>query len=257
MIQERLILSPGFLLGLAILAGNDFFWKSLYHNWLTGKLSDFAGLWSISLFTIAIVRMPPRFVILSWGIVFLLWKSSYSQPLIDFWNQAGLPTVERIADPTDYIAITTLPLALIYARKRQALASLELAWLRRGAIITTIGLSLFFFTATSFVGDHVCCGEKYQFNISKSEFLSRLRKTTAQDISHVEKLSNEDGDWYSFYLKEDYCGRKVNVNIRIKEQANTTHVSVAYILYNCKQENDSFVRQRFEKEIIEPIKAAT
>ena len=259
MIQERLILSPGFLLGLAILAGNDFLWKAHYHNWLTGKLSDFAGLWSITLLTFAIVKIRPRWVILFWAISFLFWKSLYSQPLIDSWNQTGLPTIGRVVDLTDLTAIFILPIAFIYARKRQRLASLKLAWiLRRAAILSTLSLSLFLFTATQFVGDHVCCDGNYEFKMSKAKFLDQLSKTTAHDISYSEKMSDKNGEWYSFYLQGNYCEKGVHVNIQLREQDSMTYVRIAYIYYNCKQgSDDSFVQQRFEKEIIEPIKVAS
>ena len=39
--------SPGFLVALAVLLANDLWWKAAYDNWLTGKLSDFAGLFVV------------------------------------------------------------------------------------------------------------------------------------------------------------------------------------------------------------------
>ena len=45
-----ILLSPGFIIATVLLVVNDFFLKPVYHNWLTGKLSDFAGLFMFSLF---------------------------------------------------------------------------------------------------------------------------------------------------------------------------------------------------------------
>ncbi len=48
--QLQILLSPEFLIGLLLLLMNDFVFKELFHNWLTGKLSDFAGLFIFPLF---------------------------------------------------------------------------------------------------------------------------------------------------------------------------------------------------------------
>jgi hypothetical protein len=40
--RARVFRSPGFLIAVAILVTNDFVLKNLFHNWLTGKLSDVA-----------------------------------------------------------------------------------------------------------------------------------------------------------------------------------------------------------------------
>lgn len=45
-----ILVSPGFLLCLCLLLLNDFILKSEFHNALTGKLSDFAGLFIFPLF---------------------------------------------------------------------------------------------------------------------------------------------------------------------------------------------------------------
>src|SRR3989442_14409237 len=39
--------SPGFLAALAVLLANDLWWKPAFGNWLTDKLSDFAGLFVV------------------------------------------------------------------------------------------------------------------------------------------------------------------------------------------------------------------
>ena len=42
--------SPAFITALALLVVNDFALKGLFHNALTGKVSDFAGLFALTLF---------------------------------------------------------------------------------------------------------------------------------------------------------------------------------------------------------------
>ena len=56
--NKHIFTSYGFNITLAILLLNDFILKDLYGNWLTGKLSDFAGLFVFSLFFSAYFITP-------------------------------------------------------------------------------------------------------------------------------------------------------------------------------------------------------
>jgi hypothetical protein len=103
-----------FIAALGLLLLNDYYWKAAYHNWFTGKISDFAGLFVLSVFLI--VLWPERKVSIAWaiGVIFFVWKSSISQPAVDLWNALPLMTVGRTIDYTDLIAITVLPVAVFY-----------------------------------------------------------------------------------------------------------------------------------------------
>lgn len=104
--------SAWFIAALALLLLNDYYLKGAYHNWITGKLSDFAGLFVLSVFLVAI--WPQRKGTIAWGIgmMFLIWKSPFSQPAIDYWNAFQLIRVERTIDYTDLMAVTILPVVL-------------------------------------------------------------------------------------------------------------------------------------------------
>lgn len=43
-IKATFLLHPVFVISLFVFITNDFYWKYTYANWLTGKLSDVAGL---------------------------------------------------------------------------------------------------------------------------------------------------------------------------------------------------------------------
>jgi TRAP-type mannitol/chloroaromatic compound transport system permease small subunit len=51
----QLLLHPVFILSLACLLLNDFYWKYEYHNWFTGKLSDLTGLFVLISFSCSIL----------------------------------------------------------------------------------------------------------------------------------------------------------------------------------------------------------
>lgn len=108
--------SYGFNIALAILLLNDFILKDLYGNWLTGKLSDFAGLFVFSLFFIAFFSKYRQVVLYVTGILFIFWKSPFSQPSINFWNSLSIFSIQRVVDYTDLFALLVLPLAGLYSK---------------------------------------------------------------------------------------------------------------------------------------------
>ena len=64
------------------------YWKYEYNNWLTGKLSDFAGLFVLSVFLSAFFYRHTLSVYIGIAIFFIWWKSPLSQPLIDLLNRS-------------------------------------------------------------------------------------------------------------------------------------------------------------------------
>src|SRR5438128_688958 len=93
-----LLRSPLLLGAVGVLLLNDFVLKAAFHNWLTGKLSDVAGLAAVTLFCCA---LWPRHV---WTIgcavaaLFVWWKSPLSQPALDMMNGFAPWHVSRTVD---------------------------------------------------------------------------------------------------------------------------------------------------------------
>lgn len=104
--------SGWFIAALALLLLNDYYLKATFHNWITGKLSDFAGLFVLSIFLVTVWPERKGFIAVLAGFAFLFWKSSLSQPAIDWWNALPLMKVARTVDYTDLMAISILPIAL-------------------------------------------------------------------------------------------------------------------------------------------------
>ncbi|MDQ3688416.1 MAG: hypothetical protein M3430_22875 [Acidobacteriota bacterium] len=115
----HLLSSPGFLLGLSLLLVNDFLFKHLFHNWLTGKLSDFAGLFIFPIFWTALAVRWKKTIYSLTALSFIFWKSMYSQPLIDWWNMLHLFTMHRVVDMTDLLASLSLPFSYLYCQQLQ------------------------------------------------------------------------------------------------------------------------------------------
>ena len=102
-----------FLVCLLLLLLNDFCFKSAYHNWLTGKLSDFCGLFVFAWFWTVFFPNRKRIVFFSIALLFVLWKSPFSQPFIDCFSQYAFP-IYRAVDLTDLLALSVLPVAFFY-----------------------------------------------------------------------------------------------------------------------------------------------
>jgi hypothetical protein len=103
--------SPAFIASVALLAANDFALKSLFHNALTGKLSDFAGLFALTLFVATLWPRHRRRAAFAIATAFTVWKTSYAEPVIEALNAVAPFTFGRTVDLTDLIAVPMIPLA--------------------------------------------------------------------------------------------------------------------------------------------------
>lgn len=109
--RSLFLLNYVFLTGLIVLALNDHFLKEVYGNWLTGKLSDFAGVLILPLFLAYVFNTRSRVVIVATVLFFAYWKSPFSQGLIDGINATGLIYYGRVVDYSDLLAFVVLPLS--------------------------------------------------------------------------------------------------------------------------------------------------
>lgn len=102
--------SLSFIICLILLMLNDFYLKTAFHNILTGKLSDFCGLFIFPIFWSVFFPKRKLAVFVLTGLLFIYWKSSYSSIFIDFFSSYFLP-IQRVVDYTDLLALMVLPLA--------------------------------------------------------------------------------------------------------------------------------------------------
>ena len=100
--------SPSFLLAVALLLLNDWVLKDAVGNWLTGKLSDFAGLFAFALFWGALVPGYRRAAVGLTAVAFMVWKSPLSADLLAVWNAMGIWPLQRVVDYTDWLALSAL-----------------------------------------------------------------------------------------------------------------------------------------------------
>jgi len=115
-IDQRFICNPLFFIALIILLVNDHYFKLIYGNWWTGKISDFTGMIVLPLVLCYFSRKIITNLIFS-GLLFVFWKSHISQEVIDFYNAFAIIQISRVVDYTDLIALFSLPFVYWYARK--------------------------------------------------------------------------------------------------------------------------------------------
>ncbi len=199
--------NPYFLISLVSLVTNDLFLKDEYHNWLTGKISDFAGIFVFTYFFR--VLLPNRSVIIgvSISLAFALWKSPYSQGFIDAFSNALFP-INRIVDMSDLIALTAIPWACTV--KLEGMPNARVASLPVGV------LTILSFCATSvprpsvrfempeyllFKKLNVDVNQDYP-NTLQSYTLDTLQVIAVEEIEVDSRVAFED-DYYHYTILKD------------------------------------------------------
>jgi len=130
-IKASLLFHPMFFISLFLLLANDFYWKQEYHNWLTGKLSDFSGLIVLPVFCFVLLPKTSRkIILLACGAFFVWWKSALSQPVIAIINGNLHWPVQRVVDYSDLFAMAVLPFTLQMKPKALAFHHLTFAGLK-------------------------------------------------------------------------------------------------------------------------------
>jgi hypothetical protein len=130
-------------LSVALLILNDHFFKEAYPNWLTGKLSDFSGIFLIILVLRSVGPDHARKITTAVIVLFAFWKSTYSQPLIDSINIYSDIKIGRVVDLTDLMALTMIPIAHhVFENSQKFNINLNIVGLLKIPVITVAVLSI-------------------------------------------------------------------------------------------------------------------
>jgi hypothetical protein len=137
-----MLTSPAFVFAVITLLVNDFVLKQLFPGVITGKLSDFAGLFAFAVFGSAWLPARRLAVHVATGAGFAIWKSPLVQPWIDAWNSFAPMNIGRVVDASDLLALVMLPVAWLYTSRASQESS-------RRWRVPVIALASFAFLATS------------------------------------------------------------------------------------------------------------
>lgn len=209
------ILTSGlFLTSLVVLIVNDFFLKYMYPGFVTGKLSDFAGLIAFSLFFSAFFIDYRKVVHIATGLIFIYWKSQFSQPLIDIFHDLNLIYINRTVDYWDLLALTSLPVSYTYLSKPKT----SKFRYRKILLYPISVISMVAFTATTlpreYVESNVLIGEKFYVEIDTTDFYKFVKPDDFLNIK--EQYANDSVFYCRFYIPQNASTVESIVTIQSK-----------------------------------------
>lgn len=238
-----------FLGGLILLLLNDFLFKDLYGNWLTGKLSDFTGLFIFPLFWTALFRRRKKLIFLLTAIIFVFWKSPFSNQLIEGWNRIGLLPISRVVDYSDILALGILPIGYrVKADIRQVPISPAIP----------IVLCAFSFIATSYRTD-VAINKTYDFDFPKDSLATRINDIDSLNYGYDVQFSGKSPDTVELSLPSRFCFNRFDAIIVMEElENNETRLTLINATHKCpegKLDKEELVKE-FERIVIRRIENA-
>ena len=250
---SQILTSPAFLLSLTLLLLNDFFLKSNFPGPITGKLSDFAGLFAFTLFWIALFPKWGRTVGVVIAVAFAFWKSSYSQPIIDSWNRLQIGGISRTVDLTDLIALSIVPFTYWYAIRERQFHQIP----RWSVALVTI-ISLFAFTATSY-RTKFDYQKPYYFQGSKAELFKKIDELHLQYFDHPLRPEAKKSGRLDLEIPASICYGSIRATFHVSEELGQTIVTLEQLEHECPKRADDQDRllREFEKEFIERLRTGT
>ncbi len=181
--HTTLLLHPFFIACLIALLLNDFVLKEAYHNWLTGKVSDVAGLAVFAMFFTTLAPQKKKLLYVVIPVIFIWWKSPLSQLLINFCNTVLQIPLNRVVDYTDVVALlilfVTWPLQPVSA----------ITFYKKLVTYAMGATSVMAFCATSSIrhvtrtDNRLYIGNDYKTTLTEQEILHRL---DSLQISYVK-----------------------------------------------------------------------
>ena len=247
--------SPAFLLPLCLLLLNDFVLKPRLDNWLTGKASDFAGLFVFPLFWSALFPRFGRAVYLLTAAAFTFWKSAYSQPLIDAWNGLALLPLGRTVDASDLLALLALPVSFLYFVRGGRRPSRPLA------PYLVAAAALFAFTATSYRTEFPY-DNKYPFQMSRAELTRRVFNLGRAGGGYRINPCGFEGvtpDRLKVTIPSKFCFDSVNATFAVGEEQGRGVITIKHMQHECPEGGDdkAALLSIFEKEFIGRLSQAS
>lgn len=252
---SKILLSPFFILGLFVLLLNDFYLKAAFHNFLTGKISDFAGLFIFPLFWSAFFPKRKLFIFSATAMFFVFWKSPYSHGFINVWNEFAFFKIGRTVDYADLFALAVLPVAWIYFESFESVSLPKV--LRRSATFTVAGFSVFAFAATSPPAKMQQMEEYknvYKFETSALEISKKLQEFQTQEFRQTRSGARGE-TFYNVELHEKICDGFPVANFVVVAAGGggKAEIELNSILYPCDNklpDQSEKLRKMFESEII-------
>lgn len=258
--KQNILTSLGFLTGLFLLLLNDFYLKSHFGNWWTGKLSDFAGLFIFPIFLTVLFPKYKKQIYCCTALLFVFWKSPFSQIIIDTFDAIPGFTISRTVDISDNIALLVLPFSYLYLEARNKTQT---------AIqpIVIFMVASFAFCATSYYSKSNY-EKNYQFDVPIDTLTNKLyRIPTIRNFYENNKLkTNIDSigtEPYELYVHDTVSNgtnstfRYFNAKIIVSGDSVRSAITLQNIKYTDYENTPNasqILLESFEKTIIDKLK---
>lgn len=196
---------PLFILAVGLLLLNDFYLKYEFSNFVTGKISDVAGLFLFPYFLSSFRTKHAKAIYIGTAALFVFWKSPLSQELINLAQTIGIG-FNRVVDYTDIFALFILTLSFCYFQRQISTERKISKYLK-----IPIGiLSLFAIWATTLPREKVdlnlTVNTEYELKISKAEFFKLIEPGHGYSDTLEKNLSDS-----LFYLHFDISNGRIDV----------------------------------------------
>ena len=194
--NQSLILNPLFLSGLILLVVNDAILKWQYSNAITGKLSDFAGLFIFPIFLAYVFPRIKKYIVPVIAVVFILWKSSLSSPFINWLNSLSFLQFNRVIDYTDLLALVVLPFSHLMINETKFVLDYKHTISKYASLLILL-MACFAFMATSMTRYEmpkgtIYLGKSYKVKMSQDSLLTRITELGYEWTYHQDTISNKD-----------------------------------------------------------------
>ncbi len=138
---RKVLADPRWIFALLVLVVNDHFLKAAFANTLSGKLSDFAGLFLAPLLLAAIVNVKTKkgFWLSGLSVALVFSAINLSPPMAAIWDSclSLISPHSTTVDPTDLIALVMIPLGIVLftnVEKREEKKSLSYGLMALGIL---------------------------------------------------------------------------------------------------------------------------
>jgi hypothetical protein len=234
-----LFLTPVYIISLLLLLANDFVWKAQNSNWITGKLSDFCGLFCIAVFLDVLI--PNRKLAINLGLVvlFTFWKSPLSDVAIGLWNALIRYHIARIVDYSDLFALLVLPFAYLFSERSEINITRS-----KLAVMLIIFVSCFAFLATS-IASYEHYESSYSFSGTKVQFLKKLKVAGATIFDSGQDKPQDTQ--FQFPAPEE-CHGYIDAPVQIRELNGSCEVRLSRLSITCPKKGGEKIRllRKFE-----------
>lgn len=190
--DEKQLLSVGFILSIFLLLLNDFYLKAEFSGVVTGKLSDFVGLFALPFFVSVLFPSKKKWIYVITGLGFVVWKLPIADNFITLWNQYLFYSINRVVDYTDYVALLVLPISYYYQPNKMWTFNI---YIKKAAVFSVVSLAVFSFLATA--GTHGKI-KGYELSYSKREVSYGIRTFF---YKHPEYKVPEEFESYTWHYR--------------------------------------------------------